>query len=88
MKLTDLDAEFISEYLRADVLEALDLEPTETVHGVHRYDTKAGSFFVPADGTCRVNKALDALYKTSVHANMGMLQTAFVLVDEGRQLEV
>jgi len=81
MKLTDLDAEFIAWCIREDVLRYCDIEPTETVHGVHRYDTKVGSFFVPSNSHCRENKALDALYKIATHLGKSLLETAYILAD-------
>lgn len=83
MKLSDKDAAFIADYIRADVLKrAFGMEPDGTKDGVNRYDTSAGTFFLPVNGTCRNNKALDALYKIAASAKKSALETAFVLVDE------
>lgn len=82
MKLTDKDAAFIADYIRADVLNtAFHMEPDGTKDGVNRYDTPAGSFFLPVKGNCRENKALDALYKIASVVKKPMLETAFEIVD-------
>lgn len=83
MKLTDKDAAFIAEHIRAEVLSAAcGMEPDGTKDGVNRYDTPAGSFFLPVNGCCRENKALDALYKIASALKKPMLQTAFEILDE------
>lgn len=84
MKLTDKDAAFIAPFIREDTLKHIcGMNPDGTKDGVHRYDTPAGTFFLPAKGSCRENKALDALYKIAATVKKPLLETAFELVDFG-----
>lgn len=84
MKLTDKDAASIAHFIRADTLKNIcGMNPDGTKDGVHRYDTPAGTFFLPVNGTCRENKALDALYKIAATVKKSILDTAFELMDYG-----
>lgn len=88
MKLTDKDAAFIAPFIREDALRLIcGMNPDGTKDGVHRYDTPAGTFFLPVKGTCRENKALDALYKIAATLKKPILETAFEIVDNFSLME-
>ena len=88
MRLTDKDAAFIALCINGETLkEVAELEPVEKKNGVWRYETDAGSFFLPETGYIRPNKALDALDKIAKHLKLSVLETAHSLILEGRLVD-